>query len=130
MPVGLKPDFSAVTGVAKTPLDIARHTSKVKGEGAEGVKLAKHLKGKCSPCVFFASKRGCPRPACDFCHLTHGPARNQRPKKQTRDAFKATVERVFEQEKAGRDSIHCFISMMFFKSNGCTVYSMELDGIC
>lgn len=114
MPVGWKPDFSSVTGVAKTPLDTARPTSKVKGEGAEGVKLAKHLKGKCHPCVFFASKRGCPRPACDFCHLTHGPARNQRPKKQTRDAFKATVERVFEQEKAGRDSIHCFISMIFF----------------
>ena len=110
-PVGLKPDFSWVTGAKTQGIAsprVASPTLKVKGESAEGVKLAKHLKGKCRPCVFFASKRGCPNATCDFCHLTHGPAQNQRPKKQTRDAFKATVESVFEQEKAGQDSIASF----------------------
>ena len=52
-------------------------------------KFERHGLGRCTPCVFFASNRGCADSACGFCHLAH---QRGRPPKRLRHAFKAEVE--------------------------------------
>ena len=64
-----------------------------------GTTGAQHIAGLCNPCVYFASLRGCPWPACMFCHLRHGgAAEKRRPRKQTRDAYKEKVVEIWEQQ--------------------------------
>ena len=62
---------------------------------AEPLKLERHRTGRCKPCVFFASHRGCADSSCGFCHWAHTSPK-RRPPKQTRDFFKAAVEEVFQ----------------------------------
>lgn len=61
-----------------------------------------HENGTCDPCVFFSTRIGCGRgQACRYCHLEHsetGPGRtSHRPRKQTRDKFKATVQELLQK---------------------------------
>ncbi|CAJ1392969.1 unnamed protein product [Effrenium voratum] len=54
------------------------------------------LPGDCSPCVFFASSRGCDSDACGFCHKHAAASLEKRPRKQTRDRTKQVVRAVME----------------------------------
>ena len=81
------------------PPDIKNH------EADRKQPVATRHKGKCKPCVFFASQHGCADSCCQFCHCAHCPPK-LRPGKQMRDSFKAAVEHAFQQKQAfnGRSS--------------------------
>ena len=60
-----------------------------------------HENGTCDPCIFFSTRIGCSRGSlCRYCHLEHsetGPGRaSHRPRKQTRDKFKAAVQELLQ----------------------------------
>ena len=58
--------------------------------------MTEHSAGRCDPCVFFNSTRGCADGRrCTFCHLEHAKisvAGQHRPRKLTRDRIKDRIE--------------------------------------
>lgn len=58
--------------------------------------MTEHSAGRCDPCVFFNSTRGCADGrGCPFCHLEHAKIRvagQHRPRKLTRDRIKDRIE--------------------------------------
>ena len=70
----------------------------------------RHEKGQCDPCVFFTTKLGCLKgDSCPYCHLPHIQDKNQttqRPRKQTRDKFKAAVQELLQINEGNLHLIH------------------------
>jgi len=70
----------------------------------------RHERGQCDPCVFFTTKLGCLKgDSCPYCHLPHIQDKNQttqRPRKQTRDKFKAAVQELLQINEGNLHSIH------------------------
>ncbi|CAJ1387471.1 unnamed protein product [Effrenium voratum] len=71
-----------------------------------------HDNGTCDPCVLFSSSHGCAKgQSCRYCHLTpHAPAEKikaaHRPRKQTRDKFKTSVQEMLQAHKGRVEEIH------------------------
>lgn len=66
-------------------------------DGASG-----HDPKTCRPCVFAASRKGCTRTMCEFCHDHQHRCSGRRPRKETRERFKEVIESV-PWTKMGRD---------------------------
>ncbi|CAK9112281.1 unnamed protein product [Durusdinium trenchii] len=64
--------------------------------------LAKHNAGRCNPCVYFASRRGCAWAQCAFCHYAHD-GKGKRPTKQIRDAIKDALKTIVNQQDMAGD---------------------------
>lgn len=99
-PMGVLDSQLNLAGRSKSPDRKAEGTSVV-ADGTKPRPSADRCRGKCKPCVFFVSNRGCTSSTCTSCHLDHKPLTKRRPLKADRDFFKATVESVFQQEQAG-----------------------------
>eukprot|EP00435_Cladocopium_sp_Y103_P015062 s141_g3.t1 len=67
----------------------------------------RHEKGRCDPCVFFTSV-GCSKGVgCPYCHLPHGEVKStHRPRKQTRDKYKADLQDLLLQHDGRLEEIH------------------------
>jgi len=57
-----------------------------------------HAKKACRPCVFAASRTGCANTICEFCHDHPFSSSGRRPRKETRERCKETVESVFTRQ--------------------------------
>ncbi|CAK9112283.1 unnamed protein product [Durusdinium trenchii] len=68
----------------------------------ETYSLAKHNAGRCNPCVYFASRRGCAWAQCAFCHYAHD-GKGKRPTKQIRDAIKDALKTIVNQQDMAGD---------------------------
>lgn len=66
----------------------------------------------CDPCVFITTIRGCPKGArCRYCHFSHEnfgekAKTTHRPRKQTRDKFKADVQELLQASEGRLEQIH------------------------
>ena len=72
---------------------------------ASAARQSRHQRGVCDPCVFFTTSLGCVRGKdCRYCHLPHPDSDAKtvnRPRKQTRDKYKAAIQEIL-QKNAGR----------------------------
>lgn len=100
-PMGVVDSQLNSAGCSKSPEDGKTEGTSVVVDGTKARPSADRCRGKCKPCVFFVSNRGCASSTCAFCHLDHKPLNKRRPLKADREFFKATVESVFQQEQAG-----------------------------
>eukprot|EP00438_Fugacium_kawagutii_P021226 Skav220505 [mRNA] locus=scaffold4697:94428:100653:- [translate_table: standard] len=66
-----------------------------------------HQRGRCDPCVFVTSI-GCPKgDACHYCHFPHGEVKTtHRPRKQTRDKYKADLQELLQRHQGNLEEIH------------------------
>lgn len=68
-----------------------------------------HANGSCNPCVFYTIHRGCSKgDQCCYCHLPHEDRQKpaHRPRKQTREKYKQTVQSILEAYQDQPDLLH------------------------
>lgn len=82
--------------VAHATYDVLSQITKEEGEKGD------HERGRCNPCLYYASRRGCIWASCSFCHATHEVnSKRPRPPKSTREKWKETLDVIFKQPEAG-----------------------------
>ena len=73
-----------------------------------------HSLGKCQPCVFRPSPRGCPIVRCCYCHQDHPPiVLKHRIRKRTRDKIKENLREIVHSELALDSSMHKGLGVVF-----------------
>lgn len=106
------PNFLTADSEGTTDTDRAESLPQPEQPGSQPVEVTKytsdrHEKGRCDPCVFFTSV-GCSKGVgCPYCHFPHGEVKStHRPRKQTRDKYKADLQELLLQHDGRLEEIH------------------------